>query len=213
MARRELSSTLKNLKFMQRAAVREEKTKREEDIKPDVSIITTPTTVTRKCVVIMEGDPHPGALKGRMSFQSFNPSVDKLNEEEARLRQPAAETTVSRNQNASVSVRSPSRNGIQNSPFPSLQKPLPILSHHKIFVIFLLHHLFRIIHQLRIKSNLFEPSSQVPNLPLLVSLRSLNSLCTLTRYNIDGIPSKQPFLKHQPLRIFTWHINLKHIKQ
>jgi len=27
-------------------------------------------------VVIMEGDPHPGALKGRMSFQSFNPSVD-----------------------------------------------------------------------------------------------------------------------------------------
>ncbi|KAG2371303.1 uncharacterized protein HKW66_Vig0214770 [Vigna angularis] len=118
MARRELSSTLKNLKFMQRAAVREEKTKREEDIKPDVSIITTPTTVTRKWhlffsqkpfiityVVIMEGDPHPGALKGRMSFQSFNPSVDKLNEEEARLRQPAAETTVSRNQNASVSVR------------------------------------------------------------------------------------------------------------
>jgi len=32
---------------MQRAAVREEKTKREE-IKPDVSIVTTPTTVTRK---------------------------------------------------------------------------------------------------------------------------------------------------------------------
>jgi len=31
----------------------------------------------RMCsVVIMEGDPHPGALKGRMSFQSFNPSVD-----------------------------------------------------------------------------------------------------------------------------------------
>ncbi|KAL9322892.1 hypothetical protein ACSQ67_010945 [Phaseolus vulgaris] len=105
MARRELSSTLKNLKFMQRAAVREEKTKREEEIKPDVSIGTTSTAVTRKCVVIMEGDPHPGALKGRMSFLSFNPSVDKLNEEEARLHQPATETTVSRNQNASVSVR------------------------------------------------------------------------------------------------------------
>ena len=27
-------------------------------------------------VVIMEGDPHPGAAKGRMSFQSFNPLVD-----------------------------------------------------------------------------------------------------------------------------------------
>ncbi|KAJ1406909.1 hypothetical protein SESBI_24721 [Sesbania bispinosa] len=53
----------------------------------------------------MEGDPHPGAVKGRMSFQSFNPSVDKLNEEEIRRRQPAAETTISRNQNANVSVR------------------------------------------------------------------------------------------------------------
>ncbi|KAL5991889.1 hypothetical protein ACLOJK_012800 [Asimina triloba] len=25
----------------------------------------------------MEGNPHPGALKGRMSFQSFNPSIDQ----------------------------------------------------------------------------------------------------------------------------------------
>ncbi|CAJ1955692.1 unnamed protein product [Sphenostylis stenocarpa] len=104
MARRELSSTLKNLKFMQRAALREDKTKKEEEIKPDVSFGTS-TAVSRKCVVIMEGDPHPGALKGRMSFQNFNPSVDKLNEEEARLHQPAAESTLSRNQNTSVSVR------------------------------------------------------------------------------------------------------------
>ncbi|KAL2981996.1 hypothetical protein AAZX31_13G319000 [Glycine max] len=56
-------------------------------------------------VVIMEGDPHPGAAKGRMSFQSFNPLVDKLNEEEARLHQPAAETTMSRNQNANANIR------------------------------------------------------------------------------------------------------------
>lgn len=102
MARRELSSTLKNLKFMQRAALREAKPKNEEEVKPDVGIGTS-TAVTRKCVIIMEGDPHPGALKGRMSFQSFNPSVDKLNEEEARLRQPAAETT--RNQNTDASLR------------------------------------------------------------------------------------------------------------
>lgn len=27
-------------------------------------------------VVIVEGDPHPGATRGRMSFQSFNPSID-----------------------------------------------------------------------------------------------------------------------------------------
>ena len=24
----------------------------------------------------MEGDPHPGAIKGYMPFQSFNPSID-----------------------------------------------------------------------------------------------------------------------------------------
>ncbi|XP_030956005.1 uncharacterized protein LOC115978122 isoform X2 [Quercus lobata] len=63
MAKRELSSTLRNLKFMQRAALREENTKKDEDVKPDG-------------VVIMEGDPNPGAIKGRMSFQSFNPSID-----------------------------------------------------------------------------------------------------------------------------------------
>jgi hypothetical protein len=27
-------------------------------------------------VVVMEGNPHPGAVKGRMSFQNFNPSID-----------------------------------------------------------------------------------------------------------------------------------------
>ncbi|KAF3954075.1 hypothetical protein ACB098_01G198700 [Castanea mollissima] len=79
MAKRELSSTLKNLKFMQRAALREENTKKDEDVKPDGNFCS-PSTFNRKCVVIMEGDPHPGAIKGRMSFQSFNPSIDKLNE-------------------------------------------------------------------------------------------------------------------------------------
>ncbi|KAL1298476.1 hypothetical protein HN51_042830 [Arachis hypogaea] len=101
MAKRELSSTLRNLKFMQRAALREEKTKKEE-LQPDLAATTT---VTRRCVVIMEGDPHPGAARGRMSFQSFNPSVDKLNEEEAKLQQPAAETNISRNQSGNESFR------------------------------------------------------------------------------------------------------------
>nr|XP_023891660.1 uncharacterized protein LOC112003694 isoform X1 [Quercus suber]POE61709.1 hypothetical protein CFP56_51914 [Quercus suber] len=79
MAKRELSSTLRNLKFMQRAALREENTKKDEDVKPDGNFCS-PSTFNRKCVVIMEGDPHPGAIKGRMSFQSFNRSIDKLNE-------------------------------------------------------------------------------------------------------------------------------------
>nr|KJB20048.1 hypothetical protein B456_003G130300 [Gossypium raimondii] len=70
MAKRELSSTLRGLKFMQRAAQREDKVKKEE-VKPEES-----SAITRKCVFIMEGDPHPGAVVGLMSFLSFNPSID-----------------------------------------------------------------------------------------------------------------------------------------
>ncbi|GKV08086.1 hypothetical protein SLEP1_g19768 [Rubroshorea leprosula] len=83
MAKRELSSTLRSLKFMQRAAQKEEKTKKEEEVKPDLS-----STVKKKCVVIMEGDPHPGATIGRMSFRSFNPTIDKLNEKAANIGRP-----------------------------------------------------------------------------------------------------------------------------
>ncbi|XP_042456231.1 uncharacterized protein LOC122040843 isoform X2 [Zingiber officinale] len=46
--------------------------------------------ISSHSIVIMEGDPHPGALKGRMSFQSFNPSIDKLNEEAANNQQNVA---------------------------------------------------------------------------------------------------------------------------
>ncbi|XWS28001.1 hypothetical protein CRYUN_Cryun25bG0028800 [Craigia yunnanensis] len=38
----------------------------------------------------MEGDPHPGAIVGRMPFQSFNPSIDKLNEEASNVCRPDA---------------------------------------------------------------------------------------------------------------------------
>ncbi|URE43327.1 hypothetical protein MUK42_33002 [Musa troglodytarum] len=44
-------------------------------------------------IVIMDGDPHPAALKGRMSFQSFNPSIDKLNEEAANNQQNRSGTS------------------------------------------------------------------------------------------------------------------------
>ncbi|XP_059660774.1 uncharacterized protein LOC132307123 [Cornus florida] len=93
MAKRELSSTLKNLKFMQRAAQREEKTEKEEEVIPDGNFPSS--NIPKKCLVIVEGDPHPGAVKGRMSFQSFNPSVDKLNEEEGNLHQPEASVNQS----------------------------------------------------------------------------------------------------------------------
>ncbi|EXC32734.1 hypothetical protein L484_019847 [Morus notabilis] len=103
MAKRELSTTLKNLKFMQRAAQREETVKKEE-VKPDGNF-TSRGTVTRKCAVTMEGDPHPGAVKGRMSFQSFNPSIDKLNEEATKPRQPASPATSSGAESGRVSFR------------------------------------------------------------------------------------------------------------
>ncbi|XP_043707863.1 uncharacterized protein LOC122657156 [Telopea speciosissima] len=97
MAKRELSSTLKNLKFMQRAAQKEEKQKKEEDeVKPHGNFVSPNTH--KKCIVIMEGSPHPGALKGRMSFQSFNPSIDKQNEEVATPCQSQPSSTSTGNQ-------------------------------------------------------------------------------------------------------------------
>ena len=33
---------------------------------------------TGGCVVLMEGDPPPGAPIGHMSFRAFNPTVEKL---------------------------------------------------------------------------------------------------------------------------------------
>ncbi|CAM0878666.1 unnamed protein product [Alopecurus aequalis] len=94
-AKKGLSSTLRNLKFMQRAAVAqklEEKADVEVEMEPAAAeVVMTPAAngggvgssvqVTRKCVVVMEGNPHPGAVKGRMSFQNFNPAIDKLNDE------------------------------------------------------------------------------------------------------------------------------------
>ncbi|WCJ20501.1 scarecrow-like transcription factor 11 (SCL11) [Euphorbia peplus] len=106
MAKREMSNTLKNLKFMQRAAQREEKTKKQEEDKPDGNFFS-PGTV-RKCVVIMEGDPHPGAAIGRMSFQSFNPSVDKLNEAAGNVCRPEATEACATN-STPPSGKTPSR--------------------------------------------------------------------------------------------------------
>ncbi|GFP97371.1 hypothetical protein PHJA_001881200 [Phtheirospermum japonicum] len=78
MAKRELSSTLKNLKFMQRAAPKDEKSKKDDDVLPAADFPSS--SAVKRCVVIVEGDPHPGATRGRMSFLSFNPSIDKLND-------------------------------------------------------------------------------------------------------------------------------------
>ncbi|XP_006645494.1 uncharacterized protein LOC102714695 [Oryza brachyantha] len=101
-AKRELSSTLRNLKFMQRAAVAQ-KIEEKPGVEVEVEAATAAAAaeevtvasggpgssvrVARKCIVIMEGNPHPGAVKGRMSFQNFNPSIDKLTQEATGGRQ------------------------------------------------------------------------------------------------------------------------------
>ncbi|KAG6570693.1 hypothetical protein SDJN02_27334, partial [Cucurbita argyrosperma subsp. argyrosperma] len=104
MAKRELSNTLRNLKFMQRAGQREEQPKKEEEVKPDENFFPS-STIIRKCVVLVEGDPHPGAFKGRMSFQSFNPSIDRLNEEVASLGQHEIPGSSSGNHSGNLSSR------------------------------------------------------------------------------------------------------------
>ncbi|KAM7259422.1 hypothetical protein ACFE04_015163 [Oxalis oulophora] len=104
MAKRELSNTLRNLKFMQRGV----KVKQEEEaiipVVVDDGNFFSPATV-KKCVVVMEGDPHPGAVIGRMSFQRFNPSIDKMNETAANPSQPDASVSSSGGQSGKTSFR------------------------------------------------------------------------------------------------------------
>uniref|UniRef100_A0A804N029 Uncharacterized protein n=1 Tax=Zea mays TaxID=4577 RepID=A0A804N029_MAIZE len=83
-AKREISSTLRNLKFMQRGAAAQKAEEKAEVEVQEEEVVMAPSggfassaQVVRKCIVIMEGNPHPGAIKGRMSFQNFNPSIDR----------------------------------------------------------------------------------------------------------------------------------------
>ncbi|CAA2984062.1 Hypothetical predicted protein [Olea europaea subsp. europaea] len=87
MAKREISSTLKNLKFMQRALQKQEKSKKEEEVIVPAGDFPA-STAPKRCVVIFEGDPLPSATRCRMSFLSFNPSIDKLNDEAVDPTQP-----------------------------------------------------------------------------------------------------------------------------
>ncbi|GER45727.1 scarecrow-like transcription factor 11 [Striga asiatica] len=101
MAKRELSTTLKNLKFMQRAAQKDDKSKKEEEVLPAGDFASSgAVSAVKRCVVVVEGDPHPGVCRGRMSFLSFNPSIDKLND----VASDSAATSSDR-QNEATSIR------------------------------------------------------------------------------------------------------------
>ncbi len=81
-----VTGRLAGLKFMQRAKIREEEFKKQEaeevgSAAAGDSHWVTPAAATSRCKVIVEGDPKPGALIGRMSFQNFNPAVERIAEE------------------------------------------------------------------------------------------------------------------------------------
>ncbi|KAL3653174.1 hypothetical protein CASFOL_002855 [Castilleja foliolosa] len=103
MAKRELSSTLKNLKFMQRAAQKDDKSKKDDDVLPAADFPSS--SVVKRCVVIVEGDPHPGATRGRMSFLCFNPSIDKLNDATSENSETGAAAASSCKQNEKTMSR------------------------------------------------------------------------------------------------------------
>ncbi|CAA7032204.1 unnamed protein product [Microthlaspi erraticum] len=104
MAKREISSTLRNLKFMQRSAVKEEKKK---DVEEPNGNFPSLGTVAKKCVVITDWNPQPGAVLGRMSFQSFNPSIEKLNEEAINGRKTDASPSSSSSNGGRMSFSEP----------------------------------------------------------------------------------------------------------
>eukprot|EP00873_Tetraselmis_striata_P042453 jgi/Tetstr1/462717/TSEL_007681.t1 len=87
-APRAFSSRLKGMKFMQRAEEKKNKgvaskRKREEDeearwvVRPEGGGVSQ----AKGCVVVLEADPPPGALLGRMSFQSFSDATERLQAE------------------------------------------------------------------------------------------------------------------------------------
>ncbi|KAL6203611.1 hypothetical protein ACLB2K_027311 [Fragaria x ananassa] len=90
MATRQLSSSLMNLKFMQRAIQREELVKKQgEHVEIDaggVGGFAFPSAVSiqpTRYLVVIEGDPKPAAVRGRMSFKGFNPLIEKLSDTSA----------------------------------------------------------------------------------------------------------------------------------
>ena len=61
-----------------------------------------------------------------------------------------------------------------------------ILINEKVFVVILLDLIPHKLYNLWIQRQLLEPSPVVPHLPLLISLRAIQPVCTLTSNNIQG---------------------------
>mmetsp|Transcript_6416 Transcript_6416/g.17941 ORF Transcript_6416/g.17941 Transcript_6416/m.17941 type:complete len:139 (-) Transcript_6416:134-550(-) len=79
------SGKLLEMKFMKRAQEKKlmataVKRKRKDDEEAHW-VAKREAGQSKRCVVVSEGDPPPGALLGRFSFQSFSASTQKLQEE------------------------------------------------------------------------------------------------------------------------------------
>ncbi|KAL0784937.1 hypothetical protein Bca101_001182 [Brassica carinata] len=98
---REISSTLRNLKFMQRSALKEEKKKKKIDEEPNGSFSSLGSCGHNRL------GSSARALLGRMSFQSFNPSIEKMNEEAISGRETDASLTISSSNGGRMSFSEP----------------------------------------------------------------------------------------------------------
>eukprot|EP00243_Klebsormidium_subtile_P002538 TRINITY_DN15085_c0_g1_i1.p1 TRINITY_DN15085_c0_g1~~TRINITY_DN15085_c0_g1_i1.p1 ORF type:complete len:213 (-),score=17.55 TRINITY_DN15085_c0_g1_i1:114-752(-) len=104
-----LSSRLQSMRFMQRAKAKDDVKKKEDELPSDDSHWIAPVREGNggaECMVVVEGDPKPGALLGRMSFKSYNPVIEKLSEdaeESAARREGKGTAALHSKKEASVS--------------------------------------------------------------------------------------------------------------
>jgi len=117
IVKQSVTGRLSGLKFMQRAKIREEELKKEVPEAADDSHWVTPGASSSRCKVIVEGDPKPGALIGRMSFQNCNPAVEKFVEEVQARRdriRNSASLSSAKEEVPVVSTREASANGVDH---------------------------------------------------------------------------------------------------
>ncbi|KAK3261686.1 hypothetical protein CYMTET_29419 [Cymbomonas tetramitiformis] len=104
-AQKNFSSTLMGLKFMQRSkekAKRQEVEEKKEEKDAEAHWETKTQQSAVNCLVIMESAPKPAAALGRLSFNNFNPVIERLAAEQRELMPkskakatPSKESTVS----------------------------------------------------------------------------------------------------------------------
>uniref|UniRef100_A0A0D3HQ96 Uncharacterized protein n=1 Tax=Oryza barthii TaxID=65489 RepID=A0A0D3HQ96_9ORYZ len=101
----------------------------------------------------------------------------------------------------------------EDSPHPSLQQPLPVLSQQKVLVVVLVHLFPDCINDIWSQFQLLHACTVVPGLPLSVLLRALHQVCTLTGDGVEGIRPQNVLLQRQPQPTLPWGGGVQHVKQ